>query len=168
MKPSAPLQIVTLDRPPEGGSFAFRLGTASAWQTGGEIRCEITELMTYKPSLVDLYLILRCGGVNFGDAVDGSGTQCEFSREIAEDYLTTGVIRSHLGHVALPGSLSAINSNAVFDAARRLSQCVRIMPAEQLRGYAVIGGNSVLWFDRYARGMSHAIPIDLFSGMARR
>ena len=158
--------IVTLDRPPEGGKIAFRLASAGTWKPGGEIRTEITELMTYQPSLVDLYLILRCGGVNFGDAVDGSGVQCEFSREISEDYLSSGVIRSHLGHAALPGSLAAINSNAVFDAARRLSQCVRIMPAEQLRGYAVVGGKSVLWFDRYARGMSHSIPIDLFAGIA--
>ena len=158
--------ILTFDRPKSGGQFGFRLAAGAAFDTAGEIRCEITELWEYKPSLADLYLILRCGGVIGGDWVDGAGDTCEFSRDISDDYQINGVIRSHLGHVALPGSLTAINSNAVFDAARRLSQCVRMMPAAQLAGYALENGKSVIWFQRYARGMSHATPIDLFEGIA--
>jgi len=158
--------ILTFDRPSEGGQFGFRLASSAGFDTAGEIRCEITELMAYQPSLADLYLILRCGGVIGGDWVDGSGDSCEFSREIGDAYQSEGVIRSQLGHVALPGTLGPINSNAVFDAARRLSQSVRMMAAPQLAGYAIENGNSVLWFNRYSYGLSHATPVDLFEGIA--
>ena len=158
--------IVTFDRPKEGGQFGFRLAASAAFASAGEIRCEITEIWSYKPSPADLYLIIRCGGVIGGDWVDGAGVDCEFSRTLSDDYLDNGVVRSQLGHVALPGSLAAINSNAVFDAARRLSQCVRMMSASQLAGYAIENGKSVLWFRRYSYGLSHATPVDLFEGIA--
>ena len=58
----------------------------------------------------------------------------------------------------------------MFDAARRLSKCVRWAHRWNVVGYAVIGGKSVLWFDRLARGLGKDTPLDIFEGVgpARR
>ncbi len=127
---------------------------------------EITELWAYQPSLVDCYLLLRIGGVDFEAKVDGSGEDCTYAATISQNYFRDGVIRSVAGHIALPGSLDVINTNAVFDAARRLSQVVRIMPRANFHAIARQGGKIILWFSRWARGASHDIPIDLFGGIA--
>ena len=159
--------LVTFDRPAAGGSItAVLTGAAAFVGDPRELLVEITELQAYQPSLIDCYLLLRIGGVDFESKVDGSGEDCAFAAEISKHYFRDGVIRSLAGHIALPGSLDVINTNAVFDAARRLSQVVRIMPRANFRAIAVQGGKTILWFDRWARGASHDIPIDLFGGIA--
>jgi hypothetical protein len=159
--------LVTFNRPVAGGTITAVLTDAAAFVGDTrELLVEITELQAYKPSLIDCYLLLRVGGVDFEAKVDGSGEDCTFAAEISKHYFRDGVIRSLGGHIALPGSLDVINTNAVFDAARRLSQVVRIMPRLNFRGIAVQGGKTILWFDRWARGMSHDTPIDLFGGIA--
>ena len=159
--------LVTFSRPKSGGTITAKLGTSATFAgSTRELSVEITELMEYKPGLQDLYLILRCGGVKFDTDLDGTGEQCEFATEISTKYLQKGVITSIENHTALPGSDAAINSNAIFDAARRLSSCVRIMPRAQFTGIAVIGGKTILWFNRYARGAGVDADIDLFKGLA--
>lgn len=159
--------IVTFDRPEAGGRITATVveGGTFAGETR-ELSVELSELLAYKPSLPDFMLILRMGGMSFDTDLDGSGTDCSFATTISEKYLTQGVITSIENHVALPGSLGAINSNAVFDAARRLSQCVRMMPRDNFTGIAVTGGKTVLWFKRWARGLRLDTPIDLFGGLA--
>ena len=158
--------IATWDRPEAGGTITATLLDTTAFSGAArELAVEITELQAYKPSLLDLYLVLRCGGVDFGTP-DGTGEQSEQSAEIVERYAAYGCITSAQGHIALPGSLGPLNTNAVFDAARRMSRCVRIMPRQNFRGVAQIDGKPVVWFNRWARGLRHGTPIDLFSGIA--
>jgi len=160
-------QIVTFDRPSAGGRItATVVGTTAFAGATRELSVELSELYAYKPGLPDLMLLLRMGGVSFNPDLDGSGTDCSFATTISEKYLAKGVITSIENHTALPGTLGPINSNAVFDAARRLSQCVRFIPRQNFTGIAVIGGKTVLWFDRWARGSRTDVPVDLFKGLA--
>jgi hypothetical protein len=130
------------------------------------LKAEITELMVYKPSVADAYLLLRCGAALTSGSTDGDGTRCAFADQIAQRYFDTGAISNLSGSVAIEGQVSAINDNAVFDAARRLSQCVRWIPRDNLVGYEVSGGVSILYFKRLAYGLGNATPIDLFQGIA--
>lgn len=63
-----------------------------------------------------------------------------------------GCILNQHGTDALITPLAHINEHPVYEAARRWSQFVRIIPRRQLVGYAVENGRSVLWFRRYALG----------------
>lgn len=94
---------------------------------------------------------------------DGTGIDQVESAEIFTDYLANGCIVPRSGVTALPGSAAIVNRNAVYDAFRRLSQCVRLIRRDQLAGYAVEGGKSILWFRRYSLSDS---DVDLFDGIA--
>jgi hypothetical protein len=85
--------------------------------------------------------------------MDGSGTERPDAAEIMADFLANGCVTNRDGEPGLPGFITEINQNAVFDAARRLSQVIRIISRQQLVGYAVENGKSCLWFKRYALGM---------------
>lgn len=139
---------------------------SEASDTAG-IFAEATELWEYKPRLWDLALLLRCGGarIELENGTDGNGSEEDQSREIGEDYFAYGAILNRRGHVALPGSFDAINTNAVFESARRMQrQCSRLIPRENLVGYEVTSaGKSVLYFRRHWLGNSAA---DIFDGIA--
>lgn len=101
--------------------------------------------------------------------MDGSGIAETESREIGADWFARGCILPRSGATALPGQDAAINPNAVFDAARRLTQCVRLVNRQQFVGYEVVKvagvQKSVLWFKR--RSVYNS-GIDLFGGIADR
>jgi len=138
---------------------AFTFADAS-----GFVAVEFNCLLEYKPQLSDLYATLRLSTYRGGLGMDGSGIDESQSREVYENVQTYGCI---VPVTESSGGLdSAVNQNAVYDAARRLSKCVRILPRHNLVGYAVQGGKSVLYFRRYAFGMSHGTPIDLLEGIA--
>ncbi len=164
--------IEVIDGATAGGVWSVRWqGTGPVVSGGQSVVIELAELMEYKPNVADLYLLLRSGGIEFGvGGMDGSGLTCEYPESITGDYFANGVIRSQRGHVGLPGQFTDISSNAVFDAARRLSRCVRWAHRWNVVGYAVIGGKSVLWFDRLARGLGNDTSLDIFEGLgpARR
>ncbi|MBM3882877.1 MAG: hypothetical protein FJ387_24670 [Verrucomicrobia bacterium] len=88
--------------------------------------------------------------------LDGSGTIETSSRSLVQDYFARAAITNLRGHPGLPGSFTAINQNALFDAARRFSQFTRIIGRQQFAGYAVENGKSILWFRRYALGTGGA------------
>jgi hypothetical protein len=154
-------QSVTFAAPLTPNPLRFRMKGAANFNTGGSIRCEATELLEYKPQLPDLYAVLRLGGVSFGALVDGSGTDEESARTIGDNYFRYGAIINVHGEPAMPGSLDQVNLNAVFDAARRFSQMVRIMNREMLIGYEVVDGKSILYFKRLGWD-----DVDMFEGIA--
>jgi type II secretory pathway pseudopilin PulG len=96
-------------------------------------------------------------------ATDGRGTDEAAARSLSDSLEAYGcLLRVNAGDTFAPvGSEPPLNQNAVFDAARRLSQCVRILRRQQIVGYAVENGNSVIWVRRYAYGLSHGLPADL-------
>ena len=83
--------------------------------------------------------------------MDGSGLQ-ESGLSASRSLRENGCILNQRGIAALSTPLSAINEHPVFDAARRWSQVVRIIPRRQIVGYAVENGKSVIWCRRYALG----------------
>jgi hypothetical protein len=123
----------------------------------GTLTVQTTELYPYKPSGSDAYILLRVASAKTG-TVHGSGLEEEAAKEIWDGYKAYGCIVPGPG---LPFEDAVINSNAVYDAFRRMSQCVRILSRNQLIGYALEDGKSVLWFVR-----QNTIRADTFAGIA--
>ena len=132
-------------------------------------RCyaEGTELMPWLPEESDQFVVLRTMAArpDAAGGTDGDGEHEDGARRIWEDFVRYGCLVSRFGVSSLAES-EAINTNAVFDAARKLSRHVRCIPRDNLVAYAVEGGKSVIWLRRYARGMSRDVPIDLLGGIA--
>ena len=163
--------VVRIEEPlPAGSVLSFRLDSSAAFtevsSTAG-IVAEVAELYEYRPGPMDLYLVLRLAGARFsdGNGTDGSGLDETDAKELGEDYFSNCMVMNRRGELALPGSLAAINTNAVFDSARRLSRHVRILPRWHLVDYAVEGGKSVLWFRRLSFGLGNDTPSDSFDGI---
>ncbi|MBX3732581.1 MAG: hypothetical protein KF791_08310 [Verrucomicrobiae bacterium] len=136
---------------------------------GGELQVEASERLAYKPELHDWALVTRLATYDGSfDRPDGIGLECSEAKKISDTLFEVGcVLPLGLSAETIPAGIDPpINQNALFDTARRMSQCVRIVPRWNLVGYAVQGGKSVLYLDRYARGMSNNVPIDLLEGIA--
>ncbi|MHC1762931.1 MAG: hypothetical protein AB9869_01310 [Verrucomicrobiia bacterium] len=157
--------LVILTTPTTPGLLKVRLATTAQFtEAGGKIEVECTEILTGKPSYDDLFLLLRAGGALENDAMDGRGIDESQAREIGETYFESGCIVNVHGSANLPGQTAEVNTNGVFDAARRLSQCIRMVPRQNFVGYAVEDGKSILWFRRGAQiGVNN---VDLFEGIA--
>lgn len=147
--------LVILPKAQAMTSLSFRTATQvrlTSTGTDAGIVCEATELWSYKPRLHDLALVIRVAAARMSSVAgrDGSGLDEEEAKEIWDDYRTRGCITSRRLHIGMPGSLDAINGNAVFDAARRLDRrCTRVIPRNNLVGYEVgADGKSVLYFRR--------------------
>lgn len=123
----------------------------------GRLTIQTTELYPYKPNASDAYLLLRIASAKTG-TVHGSGLEEDAARAIWDGYRDYGCIVPGTG---LPFEDAVINTNAVFDAFRRMSQHVRILSRNQLIGYAVEDGKSVLWFAR-----ENTVRADTFAGIA--
>lgn len=136
----------------------FRLVDAA-----GFVMVETTCLLDYTPQLYDLYAYLRRSTYRGGDGLDGRGVDESQANVIYANYARYGAAIPNV-EIA-PGLSATLNRNAVFDAARELSKCVRILPRHQLVGYGVEDGVSVVYLRRWAFGMSHGIPIDLLKGI---
>lgn len=158
-------ELVLLVTPLTPDPLKCRLTTACTFTDAeGKIEIETTELLSSKPTIEDLFLVLRTAGAIESDVMDGRGIDEDSAREISEEYFSQGCVTNHRFYQGLPGSLAAVNSNAVYDVARRLSQWVRIMPRQQIVGYAVEGGKSVVWFNRFAS--LGGVQIDMCEGIA--
>jgi hypothetical protein len=128
----------------------------------GIIGIQCLELMRYKPHSHDLALFLRLATFSDPNPVDGGGRYDDDVSDLVKPYWSLGYIQDSRGLPPNPG-FSEINTNAVYDAARRqfLSTC-RFLPASSLVGYAVEGGKSVLWFKRR---YEYAYDSDFFDGL---
>lgn len=152
--------------PVYSGTISFRLATPATFSTGGYIEAELAELLDYKPQVRDAYVILRIGGIDFGAPTDGTGLDFDRANEIGDVYFNTGCAVSLYSHGGMEGSLAEANRNAVLDSLRRLSRCVRFIKGDDVVGYAVENGKSVLWVRRYAYGLGGATDLDMFDGIA--
>lgn len=145
----------------------FKLSTtANFTDASGFIDCECTQLLEYKPELHDLYLVLRAASTVWNRPTDGIGTEEDSAKEIGDAYFANGCIQNYRGQNGLPGNGPEVNSNGVYDAARRLSMFTRCVRRQNLIAYAVEDGKSVLWFSRYAFGLHNETPADIFQGIA--
>lgn len=161
-------QIFTFDTFPAGNLMEWQCTSGAEFIDGtGKIEIECTEILEYKPEIHDLYLTLRLAScqVNLVNGTDGSGKDETKSKEISDSYFANGCILNVHNSPGPAGSFAEINTNAVFDTARRLSQIVRIMPRRNFIGYEVADGKSICYFKRlsYLQGSE---PIDLFEGIA--
>lgn len=162
-------RILYLSSPYTPEALGFLLTSVAQFKPGGgSITIEADEKAAYKPELWDLYMILRNYAADFDRAVDGVGIDETRSREICNFYLTKGCVINFDNHSGLPGSPDGqVNNNAVFDAARRASLCVRAVSRRNLIGYELDGeGRSVLYFTRYAYGLDGDAAADIFQGIA--
>lgn len=151
------------------GSLTVDLPDGARLDPEGAIEAQASERLAYKPELHDWALVTRLATYDGSfTGPDGLGFECAEARKISDNLAEYGVVVPlGVSEATIPvGIEPAINTNAVFDTARRFSQHCRIMPRWNLLGYEVSGGKSILYLDRYARGMSHSVPIDLLEGIA--
>lgn len=137
------------------GSATVTLRAATA---GTGLRYELAETLAYRPAIHDLFLVLRIAGARLSDGqgTDGCGLTEDRAVDLWNAYSTYGCIPQLREDGFLAGSLETINRNAVFDAARRYSRAVRCIRRQQILGYAVEGGRSILYVDPYAYGSRQA------------
>ena len=162
---------------PEAGAIVipFSAGVPSveimlndtAFGTGVVIEWEVAEVYEYRPGLHDLWVLLRLSGAKRDDQLDGSGRYTTNAREMWEAYRDNGVIPKLAEENAFPDDVDerTINRNAVFDAFRRASQVVRCITREQIRGYAIEGGKSVIWINPLAPSLNGLPDADTLSGI---
>lgn len=157
-------EIFMLEAPGTPNPLSIRWGSdAQFTSSAGTLVIEVTELMEYKPELYDLYLCLRLGSCNTNliGGMDGSGLFEESSNLISDNYFANGCITNINDAPGPAGVITEINTNAVFDSARRWSKAVRILPRHNLIGYEVNSdGKSVCYFRREGPGGQ-----DLFDGI---
>lgn len=155
-------QIVTFETA-SAYLLQVRFGSAAQFtSSAGTVTVEATELLEYKPQIYDLYLCLRLAScrVELEGGMDGSGTTEEGSKEISDAYFANGCITNIHESAGPAGVITEVNTNAVFDAARRLSKFVHIIPRNNFIGYEVTGGKSICYFRREGPGGQ-----DLFDGI---
>jgi len=151
------------------GHLTVEAASLVTLEPGGGIHVEASERLAYKPELHDWAMVTRLATYDgSSDRTDGLGHETMEARKISDTLFEYGLVLPLVSGEALGPAIGEppININAVFDAARRFSQHVRIIPRWNLLGYEVSGGKSILYLDRYARGMSGSVPIDLLQGIA--
>ena len=145
------------------GFVRIRLPDGFDCTAGGAMTIECTELFPYKPEAHDIYLLLRVASATASGGAPGSGLEFDKAKETGDIYFANGALNAGPGFDPQPDD---INSNAVFDAARRMSKYVRIIDRQQFIGYEVANGRSILYFRRYPLGLSGSSPSDIFEGIA--
>jgi hypothetical protein len=157
-------KIIIFEDAPSPSPLIVRWKTSAQFQdAGGFVHVEATELLRYKPELHDLYLCLRLGScrLNLHHGLDGSGPTEDNANVISDSYFENGCVTNVHGVSGPAGTFAEINSNAVFDAARRLSKSVRVVPRQNFIGYELDAqGRSVCYFLRRTIG-----DADIFDGI---
>lgn len=156
-------EITTFETPETASPLAIEWGADARFRdSSGYVVIEAAEIFSYKPELHDLYLVLRLAScrTTLIDGMDGSGLNTPEANEISNSYFRYGCALNAAGDPGPAGSFAEINSNAVFDAARRLSKVVRIVGRQNFIGYEVSGGKSICYFLRRTLGGA-----DIFDGI---
>lgn len=144
---SAPGDIVALPSDAEAGAtIRLRFLSGATFAEGGHLEAEAAQQIAYKPDLSDLICVLRRSGP------DQDARQYDLGSEVSAQLDRFGMLAPPFSGEA-PAYPSHYTGHPVYEAARRWSQVVRIIPRRQLVGYAVEDGRSVLWFRRRAVGM---------------
>ena len=150
------------------GSIKVRLTSTLAASAGGGIYLEATELVEMKPQIHDYYLVTRLSYYSGSlERIDGRGIDCDQAKEILTNLYSVGCVTpvTAVDGLGVAGLDPVLNQNAVFDAARRFSKHVRIIPRWNLTGYALESGKSVLWFNRTAYGPAGFPDRDMWEGI---
>lgn len=136
-----------------GSALRFRAG-------GGSLSVEFTELVRYKPRVEDYAVFLRAAAVS-GGTPDGVGINETQAKDIGTGYFSKGCLWNINGVGGLDPAVGPVNRNAVFDVFRRLARSmVRVVRRQELVGYEVSGGKSILYVRRHVMGMANQLPVD--------
>jgi hypothetical protein len=138
-------------------------------QAAGAIVCaslyaEGTELLPWLPQESDQYLVLRATTGHDGNWQDGLGTQESGAKDAWDNYVRYGCILNSYDSPGLFGQLVEVNTNAVFDAARRYSKYVRCVTRNNLLGYGVTNGKSEIYLSRWLT--FDGVTVDVLDGIA--
>ena len=143
----------------------FKCG--NVWPVGPTVTIETAELLTYAPGVYDAYVVTRlssCAGISASH--DKRGETFSSARNAGENLLETGCITNLSGNIPGIDREDEINTNPVYEAGRRMvHDNLRLAERHLLTGYEVSGGKSILYFNRYARGMNNK-DLDVFRGIA--
>jgi hypothetical protein len=159
------IEFMTEDSTP--APLRVRLASSLNFKSGGELTLEFTELVQYKPQIHDAYVVIRSASA-LGSTPDGIGANETESHEISNDYFDYGCLLNRNGVGSANPAGNSVNTNAVWDAARRLSKVVRVARRQELVKYAVEDGKSILWFRRFAFGLHGTTPADVWDGIGPR
>lgn len=107
------------------------------------VNVELSEEIEYKPDISDLILLQRL----VGDPENGFYLNC--STWLSEIVSQGCVLNRNAQEVVLTPPV-AVTEHPAYEAIRRWSRCVRLLPAGSVVGYAVEDGKSIVWFKRYA------------------
>lgn len=151
-----------LNPPKDGDALIVTIGDKIEGKAGARIEAEFAELKAYKPTIWDAYALIRLstGAVA---SVESQGTTETGSKEVFRNYVTKSCVTNINGALSFPDAPENINQSAIYETARRLSKNVRIIPRQQLLGYEVTDGKSILYFKRHAFNLGF---VDAFEGIA--
>lgn len=146
---------------PAAGTVKIKCLDAIA-ASGEDVFVEIAEILAYKPDVNDAYTVLRMATVNDPSGADGLGTDETDPVDISDDYSAHGMIYNPT-HTEIRAQ-TTMNKNPIWETARRMiNERQRMVERNNLEGYEVSGGKSILYYDRNPRGLS---SLDLFDGIA--
>lgn len=144
----------------------FKCG--NVWPVGPTVTIETAELMTYAPGVYDAYIVTRLSSCAATSSTthDKRGETFSSARTAGENLLEIGCITNLSGNIPGVDREDEINTNPVYESGRRMvHDNLRLAERHLLTGYEVSGGKSILYFNRYARGMDNK-DLDVFRGMA--
>lgn len=164
--PSSPestrTKVIFLGAPANPGNLQVRVKTPTRLVAGGSITVEILEQIAYLPDVQDAYAILRCGTTNSSeDEPDNYGGvyDKERLRNLSDAYFNYGCVVNLDGKLNLGYHETGVNFNSIYESARELiNENLRMVPRTQVGQYKVTGGNSELYFNRYALGNQNNAP----------
>lgn len=159
--------IATFDSAQIGSNITATLDDGARFSSAGSISVEWAELLTMKPGLNDLFVVLRLAGCKASDALgaDGGGISESQANALWESYANNGCVALTEGHSEMQSSAS-IGENAFFDTMRRMSKVVRMVPRQNILGYAVEDGNSVVWLSPNYIAAPRAANSSMLDGIA--
>jgi hypothetical protein len=141
--------------------------TASFLPSGANVTIEIAELLTYRPGVYDAYVVTRLAScITVSGNHDKRGETFGSAKAAGRNLLDIGCIANLSSNIGGVDSEDQINTNPVYEAGRQMvHDNLRLAERHLLVGYEVTGGKSVLYFNRYARGMNNK-DLDVFRGIA--
>ena len=141
--------------------------TASFFPSGPTVTIEVAELLHYLPGVYDAYVVLRlssCAAIS--SSHDKRGETFGQAKTTGEDFLANGCIVNSGGSAGGVDREDVINTNPIYESGRRMvHDNLRLAERHLLTGYEVSDGKSILYFNRYARGMDNK-DLDVFRGIA--
>ena len=141
--------------------------TASFFPSGPTVTIEVAELLHYLPGVYDAYVVLRlssCAAISLSH--DKRGETFGQAKTTGEDFLANGCIVNSGGSAGGVDREDVINTNPIYESGRRMvHDNLRLAERHLLTGYEVSDGKSILYFNRYARGMDNK-DLDVFRGIA--